>query len=62
MDERWLKKRLVYLQKEDERWKKMQTLVLPTNPTGARKEMKAAEMDAINSWKGKMHVTKLLLK
>ncbi len=40
----------------------MQTLVLLTNPIGARKEMKAAEMDAIDSWKGKMHVTKLLLK
>jgi len=40
----------------------MQTLVLPTNPTSARKEMKVAEMDAIDSLKGKMHVTKLLLK
>ena len=40
----------------------MQTLVFPTNPIGARKQMKAVEMDAIDSWKGKMHVTKLLLK
>ena len=40
----------------------MQTLVLPTNPIGARKEMKVAEMDVIDSWKGKMHVSKLLLK
>ena len=40
----------------------MQTLVLPTNPTSARKEMKAVEMDAIDSWKGKMHVLNLLLK
>jgi len=40
----------------------MQTLVLPTNPTGSRKEMKAVEMDAIDSWKSKMHMTKLLLK
>lgn len=32
----------------------MQTLVLPTNPTYARKEMKAAEMDVIDSWKGKI--------
>ena len=40
----------------------MQTLVLLTNPTCARKEMKAVEMDAIDSWKGKMNVTELLLK
>jgi len=33
-----------------------------TNPIGARKEMKAMEIDAIDSWKGKIHVTKLLLK
>ena len=50
------------MQKGDESGKEMQTLVLSTNPTGARKERKAAEMDAIDSSKGKMHVTKLLLK
>jgi len=38
------------------------TLVLPTNPNGARKDMKVAEMDAIDSWKGEMHVPKLPLK
>ena len=27
-----------------------------------RKEMNVAEMDAINSWKGKMHLSKLLLR
>ena len=46
----------------EKKCKSQQTLVLLTNPTGARKEMKAVELDAINYWKGKMHVTKLLLK
>ena len=40
----------------------MQTLVLLTNTIRARKEMKVTEMDSIDSWKGKMHVTKLILK
>ena len=30
----------------------MQTLVLPTNPTDARKRMKATEKDAIDSLEG----------
>ena len=40
----------------------MQTLVLLTNPTCVGKEMKAIEMDAIDSWKGRIHVSKLPLK
>jgi len=50
------------LQKEAESGKGMQTLALQTNPTGTKKEMKAAEMDAIDFWKCRMHVTKLLLQ
>ena len=47
--------------KVERKCKPWQTLVLPTNPTGARKEMKVVEMDAIEFYKGRMHVSKLLL-
>ena len=50
------------MQKDAKSGKEMQTLVLPTNPTDVRKEMKVVEMDAIYFYKSKMHVTKLLLK